>query len=88
MKCDPSNGYIPLAQSISVVYNACRHVSDTRTNAVGIFFWRGGWGGGCWFHIDIIEDCRGLHLVRWFGLLREWVYRGVVVGMGCDCYGL
>ena len=32
-KCDPSHGYIPLNQAISVV---CRHVSDTRTNAPGI----------------------------------------------------
>ena len=31
---------------------------------------------------------RGLHLVWWSGLLWEWVYRGVVVGMGCDCCGL
>ena len=43
MKCDPSHGYIPLAQAISVVYNACRHELDTRTNAPGIFLF-GGWG--------------------------------------------
>ena len=52
MKCDPSHGYIPLNQAISVVYNACRHVSDTRTNALGI----GGWGGGGGFGSILISS--------------------------------
>lgn len=55
MKCDPSHGYIPLAQAISAVYNACRHVSDTRTNALGIFFGGGGVIGS--ILINIIKEC-------------------------------
>ena len=64
MKCDPSHGYIPLAQAISVVYNACRHELDTRTNAPGIFLF-GGWG-------SILISSK--NVISWFFILFYFIF--------------
>ena len=70
MKCDPSHGYIPLAQAISVAYNACRHESDTRTNAPGIFlFWGEGGGGGV---CSILLSSK--NVISWFFILFYFIF--------------